>query len=185
MCYCVLRDIVFILNNAFIFSTANIVGILAIASVPLMESTFLSKLRPSLEVIFLIIRGAFLLYFWKWLTQKLSFCMWMLEKKADTATVEYFLRGLSVHDSKDSRNWLEDEPLYEGGKPLPFIAVGDVAFPLLKHLMRSYPGKQSNIDRKKRIYNYRPLQTRREFFTKPLKFCTKCRQSCFSYLCLI
>ncbi|KAG8226824.1 hypothetical protein J437_LFUL007103 [Ladona fulva] len=42
-----------------------------------------------------------------------------------------------------------------------FVAVGDAAFPLLEHLMRPYPGKQANIDRKKRVYNYWLSRARR------------------------
>lgn len=62
---------------------------------------------------------------------------------------------------KDSSRLPEDQPLFEGGKPMPFVAVGDAAFPLQKHLMRPYPGKQSATDRKKRVYNYRHSRARR------------------------
>ncbi|KAG8224089.1 hypothetical protein J437_LFUL001783 [Ladona fulva] len=60
---------------------------------------------------------------------------------------------------KDSIFWPEDQPIHEGIIPMPFVAVD--CCPLLKHLMRPYPGKQANIDRKKRVYNYRLSRARK------------------------
>lgn len=48
----------------------------------------------------------------------------------------------------------------EGRPPLPFVIVGDEAFPLLENLMRPYPGK-NDYDLDKRIYNYRHSRARR------------------------
>lgn len=45
------------------------------------------------------------------------------------------------------------------GVDLPYILVGDEAFPLTEYLMRSYPGKNLNDDR--RNYNYRLSRARR------------------------
>lgn len=42
----------------------------------------------------------------------------------------------------------------------PFVILGDEAFPLKTYLLRPYPGKQLDNE-KKRIYNYRHCRTRR------------------------
>lgn len=43
---------------------------------------------------------------------------------------------------------------------VPYVILGDEAFPLKTYLMRPYPGKQLE-DSSKRIYNYRLCRTRR------------------------
>lgn len=50
-------------------------------------------------------------------------------------------------------------PNYNEGSEMPFVFVGDEAFPLLKHLMRPYPSK--NLSMKEKIYNYRLSYARR------------------------
>jgi len=46
-------------------------------------------------------------------------------------------------------------------EPLPFVTVGDEAFPLKKHLLRPYPGISARNDESKQIYNYRLPGARR------------------------
>lgn len=52
-----------------------------------------------------------------------------------------------------------EEPLYPGGVEMPYVFVGDEAFPLMNNLMRAYP--QSKLSESRRIYNYRLCRARR------------------------
>nr|CAH7727770.1 unnamed protein product [Callosobruchus chinensis] len=54
----------------------------------------------------------------------------------------------------------EPQVIADGRPPLPFVIVGDEAFPLLENLTRPYSG-QSQMDIEKRIYNYRNSRARR------------------------
>lgn len=56
-------------------------------------------------------------------------------------------------------NLPEDSKICEDSRPLPFVFVGDEAFPLKKHLMRPYPGK--DLTDSKRAFNYRLCRARR------------------------
>lgn len=51
------------------------------------------------------------------------------------------------------------KPFSSNGVPYPFVIVADEAFPLKPYLMRNYP--RSQLDDKKRIYNYRLSRARR------------------------
>lgn len=52
-----------------------------------------------------------------------------------------------------------DENLPQTTTKMPYVMVGDEAFPLKTYLMRPYPKK--NLDNEKRIYNYRLSRARR------------------------
>ncbi|XP_071580664.1 uncharacterized protein [Temnothorax nylanderi] len=56
-------------------------------------------------------------------------------------------------------NLPEWEPLSFEGVDMPYVLIGDEAFPLSEYLMRPYPGKSLNEDRI--IYNYRLSRARR------------------------
>jgi hypothetical protein len=47
------------------------------------------------------------------------------------------------------------KPLPNSEEPLPFVIVGDEAFPLKRYLLRPYPGVLARNDESKQIYNYR------------------------------
>lgn len=47
-----------------------------------------------------------------------------------------------------------------GGVPLPYIVIGDEAFPLKKYLMRPYPRSARRLSEAERIFNYRLSRTR-------------------------
>ena len=46
-------------------------------------------------------------------------------------------------------------------EPLPFVIVGDEAFPLKKYMLRPYPGVSARNDESKQTYNYRLSRARR------------------------
>lgn len=62
---------------------------------------------------------------------------------------------------KSEINLPPDEPLYNGGKLMPFVAIGDEAFPLLRHLMRPYPNRQASGNPRLEHFNYRLSRARR------------------------
>lgn len=55
---------------------------------------------------------------------------------------------------------LNAEPFYDGGATLPYVLVGDEAFPLSTYMMRPYSAK-AGLTVEKRIYNYRLSRARR------------------------
>ena len=57
-------------------------------------------------------------------------------------------------------NLPEDRNLPGGSDPMPFVFVGDEAFPLKPYLMRPWPGRMLT-DETRKIYNYRLSRARR------------------------
>ena len=51
-----------------------------------------------------------------------------------------------------------DEPLCNGGPEIPYVLVGDEAFPLERHIMRAYP--KDKLTDSRRIFNYRLSRAR-------------------------
>lgn len=52
------------------------------------------------------------------------------------------------------------KPVEHGGPTLPFILVGDEAFPLTQYMLRPYP-RSGRLDRRKNVFNYRLSRARR------------------------
>lgn len=50
-------------------------------------------------------------------------------------------------------------PVIENGDPLPFVLVGDEAFPLSDYVQQPYAG--NHLTHKQKVYNYRPSRARR------------------------
>lgn len=52
------------------------------------------------------------------------------------------------------------KPVEHGGQALPFILVGDEAFPLTQYMLRPYP-RSGRLNRRKNVFNYRLSRARR------------------------
>lgn len=52
------------------------------------------------------------------------------------------------------------EPLIPGGKKFPYVFLGDEAFALSNFMLRPYP-RSSNLDLRKKVFNYRLSRARR------------------------
>lgn len=63
--------------------------------------------------------------------------------------------------ASDTLRFPEDAPLPGAAHlgPMPYVVIGDDAFPLQKHLMRPYPGR--GCPKNQQIYNYRLSRARR------------------------
>jgi len=51
-------------------------------------------------------------------------------------------------------------PVEHGGQDLPFVLVGDEAFPLTQYMMRPFP-RSGKLNRRKNVFNYRLSRARR------------------------
>jgi hypothetical protein len=63
-------------------------------------------------------------------------------------------------------------------KPLPFVIVGDEAFPVKRYLLRPYPGVSTRNDENMKIYNYRLSRARRVVDNAFGVLSKKCRLFC-------
>ncbi|XP_070515353.1 uncharacterized protein [Cardiocondyla obscurior] len=57
-------------------------------------------------------------------------------------------------------NLPEPQPISANGICLPYVLIGDEAFPLTEYLLRPYPGR-GGLNKKRKIYNYRLSRARR------------------------
>lgn len=69
--------------------------------------------------------------------------------------------GLGKLLDSGSLNIPEPVPLPDTFRALPFVIVGDEAFPLKNYLLRPYPGNTAKDDETKHIFNYRLSRARR------------------------
>lgn len=84
----------------------------------------------------------------------------MLVEMAELVMVEYFANS-PIYQKLESGHLKipKDEPLPDRIKPVPYMIVGDDAFPLKTYLMKPYPSR--NLQLTQRIFNYRLLRVRR------------------------
>lgn len=85
---------------------------------------------------------------------------------ADIGSMGRFSDGRIFAESEFGRrlqssalNLPQPKPLTQGGEPVPFVFIGDEAFPLSYNLLRPYPRDQ--LDPSRRIFNYRLSRARR------------------------
>lgn len=62
--------------------------------------------------------------------------------------------------AENELNLPEDEPLHDNEKPLPYVFLGDDAFPLSSYMMKPYAGVHDKGS-EKRVFNYRLSRARR------------------------
>lgn len=84
----------------------------------------------------------------------------------DIGSVGRFSDSGILHDSEFGKKLKsvnlhlpEEEPLIPGEISLPYVFIGDEAFPLMKHLLRPYP--KDGLTRSRKIFNYRLCRARR------------------------
>lgn len=79
-------------------------------------------------------------------------------RRSDGGIFRDSLLGRKFANSK--MNIPDPKPLYFEGNFMPYVLVGDEAFPLTEYLMRPFPGRQ-DLNQEKIIYNYRLSRARR------------------------
>lgn len=84
----------------------------------------------------------------------------------DIGSVGRFSDSGILHDSEFGKKLRsgnlhlpKEEPLIPGGISLPYVFIGDEAFPLMEHLLRPYP--KDGLTRSRKIFNYRLCRARR------------------------
>jgi hypothetical protein len=75
------------------------------------------------------------------------------DKSSDGGLFTRSILGKSLE--ANTLNIPNSKPPPNSEEPLPFVIVGDEAFPLKKYLLRPYPGVSVRNDKSKQIYNYR------------------------------
>ena len=78
-------------------------------------------------------------------------------RQSDGYTLENSILAQKLE--KNKLDYPEDADLPHTSTKIPFVVVGDEAFPLRKNLMRRYPG--TGLSRGQRIFNYRLSRARR------------------------
>lgn len=80
-------------------------------------------------------------------------------KNSDGAIFSNSLLGKSL--ANNSFNVPANEKLTPNGEELPYVIVGDEAFPLKSYLLRPYSRRNLNGDEQKKVFNYRLSRARR------------------------
>ena len=78
-------------------------------------------------------------------------------KQSDGSVFSHSALGKLMNEG--ALNLPDETTLTNSSKKAPYVIVGDEAFPLQKHLMRPYPGRNLPIDEK--VFNYRLSRARR------------------------
>nr|XP_022909725.1 uncharacterized protein LOC111420898 [Onthophagus taurus] len=79
-------------------------------------------------------------------------------KEGDSRIVERF----AIYQMINNEDTMPPDQSLPGMKiPLPHVIIGDEAFWLSRHVLRSYPKNQATTDVQKQIFNYRLCRARR------------------------
>lgn len=79
-------------------------------------------------------------------------------RRSDGGIFRSSLMGQKFHN--EEMNLPEPQATLADEIPLPFVIVGDEAFPLSEYLLRPYPGR-GGLSQERKIYNYRLSRARR------------------------
>lgn len=79
-------------------------------------------------------------------------------RRSDGGIFRSSLMGQKFHNKK--MNLPEPQAILADEIPLPYVIVGDEAFPLSEYLLRPYPGR-GGLSQERKIYNYRLSRARR------------------------